>query len=83
MFWANFWSISQFLRQNFFFSGNTALPHTTLYGFLAPCQNLEKTNNKILRKRPDRRKHGRTDRPYFIAPPPPPPTTAECPKRQI
>ena len=30
-----------------------ALSRTTSYGFLAPCQNLEKTNDTIPRKRPD------------------------------
>ena len=37
------------------FSENLALSHTTSYGFLAPCQNLEKTNDRIPRKYPDRR----------------------------
>ena len=41
------------------------LSHTTSYGFLASCQNLEKTNDKIPRKHPDRRKdkgmQGQTD----------------------
>ena len=37
---------------------------TTSYGFLALCQNSEKTNDTIPRKRLDRR----TDRPYFIGP---------------
>ena len=32
------------------FSENLALSRTTSYGFLAPCQNLEKTNDKIPRK---------------------------------
>ena len=49
---------------------------TTSYGFLAPCQNLEKTNDTIPRKRPDRHKDRRNDggtdcrmdRPYFIGP---------------
>ena len=46
---------------------------TTSSGFPAPCQNLEKTNDTIPRKRPDRRKNertdGRTDRPYSIGKP--------------
>ena len=42
--------------------------NTTSYGFLAPSQNLEKTNDTIPRKHPNRRKNGRTDRPYFIGP---------------
>ena len=36
----------------------------TSNGFLAPCQNLEKTNDTIPKHRPDRR----TDRSYFIGP---------------
>ena len=54
------------------FPENPPLPHTTSYGFLAASQNLEKANDAIPRKRPDRRTDGRmdrrTDRPYFIAP---------------
>ena len=50
------------------FLENPARSHTALYEFLASCQNLEKTNDTIPRKRPDRRKDGRTDRPYFIGP---------------
>ena len=66
-----FWPIifSQFLGQNFFLSENPALLRTTSCGFQAPCQNLEKTNYAIPRKRPGRRKDDRrTDRPYFIGP---------------
>ena len=37
-----------------FFLENPALSHTTTYGFLAPCQNLEKTDDTIPRKHPDR-----------------------------
>ena len=47
------------------------MSRTTSDGFLAPCQNLAKTNDTIP-KRPDRRKDGRkeerTDRPYFVGP---------------
>ena len=54
------------------FPENPALSHTTSYRFLASCQNLEKPNDTIPRKRPGRRKGGRTDgrtgRPYFIGP---------------
>ena len=32
---------------------------TTSYGFLAPCQNLEKTDDTIPRKHPERRTDGR------------------------
>ena len=45
-----FWVKKNFLE-------NPALSHTTSFGFLAPCQNLEKV-------RTDRRKDG----PYFIGP---------------
>ena len=34
------------------------MSHTTSYGFLASCQNFEKTNDTIPRKLPDRRKDG-------------------------
>ena len=40
---------------------NPALSHATSYGFLAPCQNLEKVSDTIQRKCPDRRKDRRTD----------------------
>ena len=36
------------------FLENITLPRATSYGFLAPCQNLEKVNDTIQRKRPDR-----------------------------
>ena len=45
---------------------------TTSYRFLAPCRNLEKTNDTIPRKCPERQIDGQkdrgTDRPYFIGP---------------
>ena len=43
------------------FLENPALSHTTSYGCLASCQNLEKTKDTIPRKRPDRRKDGWKD----------------------
>ena len=46
----------------FFFSENPALSYTTSHGFLAPSQNLEKTNITFPRKYIDRRKDGRKDR---------------------
>ena len=49
-----------------FFPKNPALSRTTSHGILAPCQNLEKINDTIPRKRPERRKDGRMDRHYFI-----------------
>ena len=57
------------------FLKNLALSCTTSYGFLAPCQNLEKVIDTIQRKCPGRQmegqdglKDGRTDRSYFIGP---------------
>ena len=52
-----FGPFSQFLGKIFFF-WKIRLSHTISYGFLASCQNLEKTNDTIPRKRPDRRKGG-------------------------
>ena len=57
---AHFWSIFPIFGAKHFFLKNPALSRTTSYGFLVPCQNLEKTNNPIPRKRPDRWKDGRT-----------------------
>ena len=38
------------------------MSRTTSYGFLAPCKNIEKINDKILRKSTEGRKDGgRTD----------------------
>ena len=63
-----FWSIFPIFGANKIFLENPALSSTTLYEFLAPCQNLEKVNDTIQRKRPDRQKDRRTDRPCFIGP---------------
>ena len=52
----NFWGKKIFLPEN------PALPCTTSHGFLALCQNIEKINDTIPRKRPDRRKIERRDR---------------------
>ena len=43
-----------------------ALSHTISYGFLALCQNLEKTNDWVPRKPLERQKDRRMDRNYFI-----------------
>ena len=47
------------------FLKNSALSRTTSRGFLSPCQKLEKPNDQIPRKLPDRRtdvrKYGWTD----------------------
>ena len=58
-FWPILGLFSQFLAQKKFkiFLENLALSCTTSYGFLAPCQNLEKVNDTIQRKCPDRRKN--------------------------
>ena len=50
----NFWGKKVFLE-------NSALLRTTSYEFLEPYQNLEKSDDTILRKRPDRRKDERTE----------------------
>ena len=52
-----FWHIFPIFGAKKIFLENPALSRTTSYGFLAPCQNLEKVNYTIQRKRPD----GRTD----------------------
>ena len=62
LFLAYFWSIFPNLGAKNFFPENPALSRTTSYALLAPCQNSEKTNDTIPRKRLD----GRTKRPYFI-----------------
>ena len=63
-----FWPIFPIFGAKKNFLKNLALSRTTSYGFLASCQNLEKTNDTIPRKHPDRRNDGRTDSPYFIGP---------------
>ena len=71
-----FWPIFPIFGAKKFFLGHLTLSGTTSYGFLALHQNLEKTNDKIPRKQPDRqkvrwkdrRRDGRMDRPYFIGP---------------
>ena len=67
MFLTHFWSIFPILGAKIFF-WKIQLLRKTSYGFVAPHQNLEKTNDAIPRKRPKRWKDGRTDRPYFIGP---------------
>ena len=52
-FWTIFDPFSQFLRQKKCFR-KIRLSDTTSYRLLAPCQNLEKTNDTIPRKRLDR-----------------------------
>ena len=58
-FWSAFGPFSQFLGQKKKnVPENPALSHTNSYGFLPPCQNLEKVSNAIQRKCPDRRTEG-------------------------
>ena len=56
----HFWPTFPVLGAKKFFLGNPALSRTTSYGFLASCQNLEKTNDTIPRKHLDRQ-DGRMD----------------------
>ena len=70
-FWPILGPFSQFLGQKKISLENLALLCTTSYGFLAPCQNIEKVNDTIQTKCPNRQKDGwkdRMDRPYFILP---------------
>ena len=55
-----FWSIFPILGAKRIFPKNPALSHTTSYRFLAPCQDLEKSNDVIPRNRPGRPKDGQT-----------------------
>ena len=61
LFLAHFGSIFPIFGVKKIFLENPALSSKTSYGFLARCQNLEKFNDTIQRKHPDRRKDGRTD----------------------
>ena len=60
-----FWHTFPILGQKFifilYFYLFLALSGITSYGFLAPCQNLEKAPDPIPRKRPDRRTDGKMD----------------------
>ena len=59
---------SQFWRQIFFPSKNPVLSHITSYGFLPPCQNLEKLMMQFQENaQTDRRTEGQAN-PYFIGP---------------
>ena len=55
-----FWPIFPIFGAKKIFLENPALSRTTSYGFLAPCQNLEKVNDTIQRKHPERRTEGWT-----------------------
>ena len=56
-----FWPIFPIFGAKKIFLENPALSCTTSYGFLAPYQNLEKANDTIQRKRPDRWREGWTE----------------------
>ena len=56
LFFAHFGSIFPIFGAKKNFLENLALSCTTSFGFLAPCQNLEKVNDTIQRKCPDRQK---------------------------
>ena len=45
---------------------NPRLSHKTSYGLLAPFHYLEKPNDSIQKKSPNRHTSGQMDRPYFI-----------------
>ena len=47
LFLSQFWSIFPIFGAKNFFSENPAVSRTTLYDFLAPCQNLEETIDSI------------------------------------
>ena len=57
-----------FLCKKNFFQNNLFCSCTTSTGFLAPCQDSEKSNDLIPRKQQDRWQDKRLDRPYFIKP---------------
>ena len=61
LFLAHLWHIFPIFGAKKVFLENPPLSRTTSYGFLTPCQNLEKVNDAIQRKRLDRRKDKRTD----------------------
>ena len=56
-----FWPIFPIFGAKKIFLENPALSRKTSYGFLAPCQNLEKVKDTIQRKHPDRQTEGRRD----------------------
>ena len=64
----HFWPILPIFGAMRIFLKNPAFSRTTSRGFLSPCQKLEKTNDEIPRKLPDRCMDVRTERPYFTGP---------------
>ena len=64
-FLAQFWPIFPVFWAKEVFLKNLVLSRKTSFGFLAPCQNLEKTNNQF---QENTRTEGRMERPYFVGP---------------
>ena len=56
------WSVFPILKGKKFLKENPPLSCRTSHRFLAPCQNLEKTDDTILRKHLDRERDGKVDR---------------------
>ena len=53
-----------FGAKNAFSKNSGSAMHNFIKGFLAPCQNLKKSNDPILRKHLDTRQDGRMDRTF-------------------
>ena len=68
MFLVHFWTIFPIVGAKKIFSGTSGSATHNFIWFLAPCQNLEKTENTRTDGRTEGRTDGRTDRPYFIGP---------------
>ena len=64
--WSVFDQFPQFWGAKKVFPKNLACK--TSYGSLVPCQNSEKPNDPILRKKTNRQQDGKMDRLYFIGP---------------
>ena len=60
----HFWPIFPIIWAKTFFHEIELLCKTS-QGFLAPCQNSEKSNDPISRKHPNRCQEARINRPYF------------------
>ena len=58
---AHFWSIFTILGAKNFSEKSGSVTHNFIWVPSAPCQNLEKTNDTIPRKCPDRWKDGRME----------------------
>ena len=65
---SHFWPILPIFGAMRILLRNPAVSRTSPHSLLSSCQKLEKTNDQIPRKLPDRRMDVRTDGPYFIGP---------------